>query len=65
MLRGEERSLFKWVSLKELLFVFLACSIVAVLLRTQDILEFQPIWNNTLSTEQYKNQKFPVKGEKM
>lgn len=64
MLR-EERSLFKWVSLKELLFVFLACSIVAVLLRTQDILEFQPIWNNTLSTAQYKNQKFPVKGEKM
>ena len=45
--------------------MFLACSIVAVLLRTQDILEFQPIWNNTLSTAQYKNQKFPVKGEKM
>ena len=58
-------AVFKWVSLKELVFVFVACNVVAALLHDKDRLEFKPIWNQSLSTDSYLNKKFPLQGEKM
>lgn len=58
-------SFLKWVSVKELVFVFLACSVVAVLLKNQDRLEFRVLWNESFSNEHYDNGKFPLEREKM
>lgn len=57
-------SVLRWVSLKELVFVFIACNVVAALIRDQDRLEFRPVWNQSLTTENYANKKFPLRGEK-
>lgn len=58
-------SVLRWVSLKELVFVFLACNVVAALLRDNDRLEFKPVWNQSLTTERYSNRKFPLREEKV
>lgn len=58
-------SLSKWVSVRELCFVFLACSVVAVLLKNQDRLEFRVLWNESFSAEHFGNGKFPLESEKM
>ena len=58
-------AVFKWVSLKELVFVFVACNVMAALLHDKDRLEFKPVWNQSLSTDSYQNKKFPLQGEKM
>ena len=58
-------ALLKWVSVKELLFVFLACSMAAVLLKNQDRLEFRVLWSQSFSNEYYENGKFPLEREKM
>ena len=61
----QDESLFKWVSLKELIFVFAACSIVVVLIRAQDQLDFNIVLTDNLSIHHYSNKKFPLRGEKM
>ena len=58
-------SVLRWVSFKELVLVFIACNVVAGLLRVQDRLEFRPVWNVSLNTEHYANKKFPQRWEKM
>ena len=58
-------SVLRWVTFKELVFVFIACNVVAGLLRVQDRLEFKAVWNHSLSTEHYSNRKFPFRMEKM
>lgn len=58
-------SVLRWVSFKELVFIFIACNVVAGLLRAQDRLEFRAVWNQSLSTEHYTNKKFPHRWEKM
>lgn len=58
-------SILKWVTMKELVFVFFACNTVALLIRVQDRLEFSPVWNQSLKTEFYQNKKFPMNHEKL
>ena len=58
-------SLFKWVSTTELVFVFMACTVAAVLLRTQDKLRFSLVWNDTLTMNSFGNKRFPTENEKM
>ena len=58
-------AVFKWVSLKELVFVFVACNVMAALLHDKDRLEFKPVWNQSLSANSYQNKKFPLQREKM
>ena len=58
-------SILRWVTFKELVFVFIACNVVAGLLRVQDRLEFRAVWNHSLTTEHYSNKMFPHRMEKM
>ena len=60
-----ENPILKWVTFKELFFVFVACSVVAMLIRTQDKLEFSLVLKDSLNTEHFQNRKFPVRGEKV
>ena len=55
MIKKDSNQPFKWVSIKELVFIFGACSVVAVLLHTQDQLELRAIWNDTLPVSHYKD----------
>lgn len=46
-------SLSKWVSMRELCFIFLACSMVVVFLKNQDRLEFHVLWNENFNAEHF------------
>ena len=65
----EDVSVFKWVSFKEILFLFVSCSVLAFLLRSQDTIQFKLVLNITtgedVARENYANQKFPLKNEKL
>ena len=45
--------------------LFMACTVAAVLLRTQDKLRFSLVWNDTLTMSSFGNKRFPTKNEKM
>ena len=53
------------VSFKEILFLFVSCSVLSFLLRSQDTIQFKLVLNITtgdsVSRENYANQKFPLK----
>ena len=61
----QESGLFKWVSLKELLLIFVACSVVAMLIRTKDTVEFSVVLRDNIKTNLYTNGKSPSRKEKM
>ena len=63
--RPQRPSLWKWVSLKEVVFVFLACSIGAALFRVRDSTMFQLAWEKKLDPLLYRNGKFPLPNEKL
>uniref|UniRef100_A0A1X7T644 Uncharacterized protein n=1 Tax=Amphimedon queenslandica TaxID=400682 RepID=A0A1X7T644_AMPQE len=60
---------FKWITFQEILFLFISCSVLAFLLRSQDSLEFKLVLNVTTeeraARENYANQKFPLRNEKL
>lgn len=63
---GPQRpSLWKWVSMKEVVFVFLACSITAALFRVRDSATFNLAWEEKLDPLLYGNGKFPLNSEKL
>ena len=55
----------KWVSFKEILFLFISCSVLAFLLRLQDTIQFKLvliiITGEDVARENYANHKFPPK----
>ena len=55
----------KWVSMKEVVFVFLVCSIAAALFRVRDSAVFQLAWEERLDPLHYRNGKFPLTSEKL
>ena len=63
--RPQRPSLWKWVSMKEVVFVFLACSIAAVLFRVRDTAKFHLSWEVKLDPLLYRNEKFPMNNEKL
>ena len=52
-----------------LLILFVSCSVLAFLLRSQDTIQFKLVLNITtgedVARENYTNQKFPLKNEKL
>ena len=62
-------SVLKWVSFKEIIFLFVSCSVLSFLLRSQDTIQFKLVLNITtvegVARENYANQKFPLKNEKL
>ena len=58
-------SLFQWVSVKELVFVFVVCSFGVLLFRAKDEFYFVPVWNENLELSDYTNSKFPMDNEKL
>lgn len=58
-------SLWKWVSMKEVVFVFLACCIGAALFRVRDATMFHLAWEEKLDPLLYRNGKFPLNSEKL
>ncbi|XP_019851410.1 PREDICTED: uncharacterized protein LOC109581595 [Amphimedon queenslandica] len=64
-----EGGVFKWITFQEILFLFISCSVLAFLLRSQDSLEFKLVLNVTTeeraARENYANQKFPLRNEKL
>ena len=63
--RAQRPSLWKWVSMKEVVFIFLACSIAAALFRVRDATMFQLAWEEKMDTQLYRNGKFPLNSEKL
>jgi hypothetical protein len=69
--RGEERrkaersTIWKWISLRELLFIFAACSVGAALFQTRDDVRFVHAWSRNLDTSLYHNRKFPTENERL
>jgi hypothetical protein len=51
--------------MKEVVFVFLVCSIGAALFRVRDVAVFQLAWEERLSPLLYRNGKFPLTSEKL
>ena len=60
-----EGTLWRWISAKELVFIFLACSVGAALFRSRDNLGFEVAWQEPLDTKLYLNSKFPYENEKL
>ena len=60
-----EGTLWRWISVKELVFIFLACSVGAALFRSRDSLNFDLAWQEPLDTRLYHNSKFPFAEEKL
>lgn len=60
-----EGTLWRWISVKELVFIFLACSVGAALFRSRDNLNFDLAWQEPLDTKLYRNSKFPFDEEKL
>ena len=54
-----------WVTKKELLFVFLACSLAAGLLRTRDTVVVEQAWREKIDVSLYRSGKFPLEDEKL
>ena len=63
--KAEGNVLFKWVSLKELIIMFVACCVVAMLMRTKDNVDFNIVLKDSINTNKYRNAKFPTRGEKL
>ena len=63
--RRETPSLWKWISLREMVFVFLACCVGAVLFQTKDSVVFELSWQEKLDAYLYRNSKFPMNDEKL
>lgn len=60
-----EGTLWRWISVKELVFIFLACSVGAALFGSRDSLNFELAWQEPLDTKLYHNSKFPFDEEKV
>ena len=54
-----------WVTKKELLFVFLACSLAAGLLRTRDTVVVEQAWREKIDVSLYRSGRFPLEDEKL
>lgn len=63
-LRGSSR-LWRWISMREVVFIFLACSVGAALFQTRDNLQFELAWQEDLDVKLYKNSMFPFGDEKL
>lgn len=53
------------VTKRELLFVFIACTLAAGLLRTRDTAAVSMAWRETIDTGLYENGRFPEEGERL
>ncbi len=62
---AQENVVLKWVSLKELIFIFVACCVAAMLMRTRDNVDFNIVLQDTVNVQKYSNGKFPTRGEKL
>ena len=51
--------------MKEVMFVFLACSIAAALFRVRDSAVFHLAWEEKIDLLQYHNGQFPLTSEKL
>ena len=60
-----DKQLWKWISFKELLFIFLACCVAAVLFQSGDHSSFYLGWEVALDQNLYVNKKFPTETEKV
>lgn len=61
----KDSNIFKWVTYKELLFVFIGCCIAAMLIRSKDELDFSIVLNDKIDSSLYKNGKCPGRREKL
>ena len=61
----EKTTIWKWISVKEVVFVFMACSIGAALFRSKDNLQFENTWTQKIDTKLYRNAQFPFGDEKL
>lgn len=50
---------------KELIFIFVACSLAAGLLRTRDTVTVESVWRQSIDPRLYSNGRFPEEGEKL
>ena len=58
-------SVWKWISVREFIFVLLACSVGAALFQTRDSLNLVLSWQERLDPALYRNSKFPFGDEKL
>ena len=56
---------WKWITVREFIFVLLACSVGAALFRTRDSLNLERSWQERLDPMLYRNSKFPFGDEKL
>ncbi len=61
----EKATIWKWISAREVVFVFLTCSVGAALFRARDAVRFELSWHHILDTSLYKNGRFPFGDEKL
>lgn len=61
----EARGLWRWMSMREVMFVFMACTVGAALFQARDRLRLAPTWQRELDTNLYRNGKFPFGDEKL
>lgn len=61
----EKHTIWKWISAKELVFIFLICSVGAALFRSRDNLRFVLSWQHVLDKGMYANGRFPFGEEKL
>ena len=60
-----KRTIWRWITTKELIFIFLACSIGAALFQTKDSVIFDLAWHERMDISLYQNGKFPTENEKL
>lgn len=58
-------SIFDWINVKQLVFVFLTCCLGAAFFQSKDRLGYTLSWDLELDTNLYSNGKFPVEHEKL
>lgn len=58
-------SLWQWLSTRELVFVFIVCSLGVLLFRTKDEFQFVPVWKELVELSHFENSKFPLDDEKL
>jgi hypothetical protein len=61
--KTESVSIWRWISVRELVFVFAACSIGAALFQARDNVRFVQAWTRDLDTSSYQNKKYPLEHE--
>lgn len=63
--RQTRRTIWRWINTKELIFIFLACSIGAALFQTKDSVIFELAWQEKIDISHYQNNQFPTESEKL